>query len=154
MNRREIWAVLRRGLPVLMAVGAFGCAYQLVRSGSVNHAEVGKIETGLEQVRQLSFLKPVPLVVENRAEADRDIRAQVTHQISDREFRIDGETGALIGMYPEGIKLKQETLKLLDSQVAGFYDPDTKRMILVSGVSQGGIWDSGAQMLMQRDVMG
>jgi outer membrane murein-binding lipoprotein Lpp len=154
MSRRAIWAALRRGWLVLVAAAAFGCAYQLVRSGSINQAKVSKIESGLEKVRELSFIKPVPLLVENRAEADRDIRAQVTHEISDKEFRLDGETGALIGLYQPGIELKQQTLKLLDSQVAGFYDPDTKRMILVSGVSADGVWEGTAQFLMQRDLMG
>ncbi|HZU75787.1 MAG TPA: hypothetical protein VFA70_03430 [Dehalococcoidia bacterium] len=154
MTRGRKRAALRCGWLALLAWAVFGCAYQLVRSGSVNSVKVGEIKAGLEQVRGLSFTKPVPLVVEGRAEADRDIQAQVTHEISDRDFRIEGRTGALIGMYPAGIDLKEQTLILLDSQVAGFYDPDTKRMIVVSGTSAAGVWEGAAGFLMQRDLMG
>ncbi|HEY2105980.1 MAG TPA: hypothetical protein VGH29_09360, partial [Candidatus Binataceae bacterium] len=144
----------RRAALALIALAAFGCAYQLVRSGAVDNAKVSHIKAGLEQIRELSFIKPVPLVVENRAEADRDIKAQLAHDVSDEQFRVDGRTGSLIGLYPEGIDLKQETLKLLDSQIAGFYDPDTKRMILVNGTADTGVWDGAAEFLMQRDLVG
>jgi hypothetical protein len=154
MTRPAKRSLLRRAALALMALAAFGCAYQLVRSGAVDSAKVSHIEAGLQQIRQLSFIKPVPLVVENRAEADRDIRAQVTHDVSDEQFRLDGRAGSLIGLYPAGIDLKQETLKLLDEQIAGFYDPDTKRMILVNGTADTGVWNGAAEFLMQRDLVG
>jgi len=154
MNRRLRLGWLRRAPLMLIALAAIGCAYQLIRSGAVDNAKVSKIEAGLQQIRQLSFLKPVPLVVENRKEADQDIQAQLTHDVSDEEFRIDGRTGVLIGLYPAGIDVKQEALKLLDAQVAGFYDPDTKRMILVSGTTDAGVWNGAAEFVMQRDLMG
>jgi hypothetical protein len=150
----KLEALIRRGALALMALAAFGCAYQLVHSGAVDTTKIGQIETGLQQIRQLDFKKPVPLVVESRAEADKDIQAQMSHDESDEEFRIDGRTGALIGLYPQGIDLKKETLKLLDEQVAGFYDPDTKRMILVNGAMEPGVLNNTAEFLMQRDVMG
>ena len=145
---------LRRGWLTIAAFAAVGCAYQIVRSGAVDKAKISQIEAGLQQVRQLSFLKPVPLVVESRAEADRDIKAQLTHEISDREFEIDGRAGSLIGLYPPGIDLKEQTLKLLDDQIAGFYDPDTKRMVLVNGTTGAGVWGGAAEFLTQRDLMG
>ncbi len=144
----------RRLRLVLIALAAAGCAYQLVRSGAIDRAKVGRIESGLQQIRELSFITPVPLVVEDRAQADRDIRAQLAHDVSDEQLHIDGRAGALIGLYPPGIDLKAETLKLLDEQVAGFYDPDTKRMVLVSGAIERGVWEGAAQFAMQRDLLG
>jgi hypothetical protein len=146
--------LLRRGGLVLAALALFGCAYQLVRAGSVDTAKVAKIETGLQQLRQLSFIKPVPLVVDNSAQADHDMRVEMAHDVSDEEFRLDGRAGSLIGLYPAGIDLKRETIKLLDNQVAGFYDPDTKRMIVVSGAAGAGVLAGTTQFLMQRDLMG
>jgi len=154
MSRVAQLGWLRRASLALMALAAFSCAYQLVRSGAVDNAKVNQIETELQQVRELSFTKPVPLVIESRKEADRYIAAQLAHDVSDDEFRIDGRAGSLIGLYPAGIDLKQETLKLLDDQVAGFYDPDTKRMILISGSIDAGVWGGASQFLMQRDLIG
>ena len=42
------------------------------------------------KIRELRFKKPVPVVVESRDEAERDIEAQLAHEVSDQEFRIDG----------------------------------------------------------------
>ena len=146
--------LIKRVVFGVAALIAAGCAYQLVRSGAIDGARVTKVEAGVEQIRQLRFKKSVPVVVESRDEAERDIEAQLAHEVSDREFQIDGEIGSLIGLYPEGIQLKRTTLSLLKDQVAGFYDPDTKRMILVSGAIDTGVWDDAAEFLMQRDLMG
>jgi hypothetical protein len=154
MTRAAMLTAVRRALMAAAALIAIGCAYQLVRSGSVDTGKVEKIKSGIQEVRQLRFTKPVPLVVESRDEAERDIEAQLAHQVSDEQFKIDGRTGSLIGLYPPGIDLKRQTLKLLKDQVAGFYDPDTKRMILVSGTMDTGLWDSATEFLMQRDVVG
>jgi hypothetical protein len=154
MKHRRKSRLLRRAAPTLLALMLVGCAYQLVHSGRVDTAKVDKIEAGVAQIRELNFTKPVPLTVDNTAEADRDMRTQMAHDVSDQEFRIDGRAGALIGLYPAGIDLKAETLKLLDAQVAGFYDPDTKRMIVVNGGSEAGFWGGTAEFLMQRDVVG
>jgi len=147
-------SLIKRVVFGVAALIAAGCAYQLVHSGAIDGARVTKVEAGVEQIRQLRFKKSVPVVVESRDEAERDIEAQLAHEVSDQEFQIDGEIGSLIGLYPEGIQLKQTTLSLLKDQVAGFYDPDTKRMILVSGAIDTGVWDDAAEFLMQRDLMG
>jgi len=154
MTRPAKLGLIRRGCLAIAALAVFGCAYQLVHSGAVDSNKAARIEDGVQKVRELQFVKPVPLVVENRTEAEHDIEAQLSHEVSDEEFRIDGRSGALIGLYPPGIDLKQATLGLLKDQVAGFYDPDTKRMILVSGATDAGVMDNAAQFLMQRDVEG
>jgi hypothetical protein len=145
---------MRRGWLLVLAFAAIGCAYQIVRSGAVDNSKIAKIESGLEKIRQLTFAKPVPLVVESHAEAARDIQAQVTRDISDHDFEIDGRVGSLIGLYPPGIDLKRATLNLLDEQIAGFYDPDSKRMILVAGTEDAGFWGGTAEFVIQRDLMG
>jgi len=154
MIRASKLGLIRRGCLVAAALAVFGCAYQLVHSGAVDSVKASRIEAGIQKVRELRFEKPVPLVVESRNEAERDMEAQLGHEVSDQEFRVDGQTGAMIGLYPPGIDLKQATLKLLKDQVAGFYDPDTKRMILVSGAMDAGVMDNAAEFLLQRDVEG
>lgn len=154
MKRSSEGNLVRRGLFALAALIVAGCAYQLVHSGTVDSDKVSRIEAGVQKVRQLQFEKPVPMVVESRDEAEQDLEAQLSHDVSDEEFEVDGRAGALIGLYPEGIQLKKATLDLLTEQVAGFYDPDAKRMILVSGTMDVGLWNDAAEFLMQRDLMG
>ena len=46
-----------------------GCAYNLVSGGRVNQKQSDKIEAGIQDLRQLHFTKPVPLVVKSQDEA-------------------------------------------------------------------------------------
>jgi hypothetical protein len=144
-----------RGLLLLATVMAIaGCAYELVRAKGVDRLQAQTIEAGLERIRGLNFIRPVPLVVESSAGAQRDIAAQLERDVGAREFRRQAQIGAWLGLYPPGIELRQQTLALLKDQVAGFYDPDQGRMILVRGAVKLGLWDSATQFLHRRDLMG
>jgi hypothetical protein len=145
---------LRRGIVMLLAVMAIaGCAYKLVHDGSVNPMRAEQVETGLERVRQLAFIRPVPLLVENRAAAQREMAAKLAQDESNTEFRLEAQAGDWLGLYPSGINLQGATLALLRNQVAGFYDPDSGRMILVEGAVDEGLWNVAAHFFRRRDAM-
>ena len=59
---------------------------------------------------------------------------------TDNRLEADAVAGALTGLFPAGLDLKAASLKLLKSQVAGFYDPHGKEMVLVEGGADLGIW--------------
>jgi hypothetical protein len=141
-------------LAVLCLVALIGCAYQLVQNGSIDEIKAAKIEGGIQSIRGLPFKEHVPVVVETRDEAEKDLAAELHRNFTDEEFAIDGQTGALIGLYPAGIDLKQATLSLLKSQIAGFYDPHQKRMVLVSGSTDLGFWFGATAFVTQRDMVG
>jgi hypothetical protein len=73
---------------------------------------------------------------------------------TDDQIKADAVAGAMVGLYPEGIDLKAASLKLLKSQVAGFYDPHGKEMVLVEGGVDLGFWTSATEFMVQRDVVG
>jgi hypothetical protein len=131
-----------------------GCAYALVNGHSLNQANVDKVEQGLQQIRQLSFLRPVPLVVKDRDQAEQQMEGDLTRDYTDDQLRADGAAGALVGLYPSGIDLKAESLKLLRNQVAGFYDPHSKEMVLVAGGTNLGLFTNAAEFVAQHDVGG
>src|SRR5271156_5801457 len=64
------------------------------------------------------------------------------------------EGGATTGLYPPGMDLKAQSLKLLKSQVAGFYDPYDKEMVLVEGGDNLGFWNGATEFMIQRDIVG
>src|SRR5580658_3627020 len=130
------------------------CAYELVSGGQVNQPQAAKIEAGIQQLRQLPFKSKVPLVVKTPDEVERLLVADMARDTTDDQFEVDGAAGALLGLYPVGIDLKAATLKLLKSQVAGFYDPHQKQMVLVEGGSNLGFWSGTTEFLVQRDVVG
>jgi hypothetical protein len=131
-----------------------GCAYSLVNGDRVNSKEAAKIEAGIQDIRQLRFKRPVPLVVKTPDEAESMMEADMMRDYTDNQLEADGVVGAVTGLYPAGLDLKAASLKLLKSQVAGFYDPHGKEMVLVEGGADLGIWNSTAQFMIQRDVVG
>jgi hypothetical protein len=131
-----------------------GCAYNLVSGGHVNQKQSAKIEAGIQDLRQLRFKQPVPLVVKSADQAGAMMEADLMRDYTDNRLQVDGVAGALTGLYPAGIDLKAESLKLMKSQVAGFYDPHGKQMVLVEGGADLGFWNDAAQFMVQRDVGG
>ncbi len=130
-----------------------GCAYSLVSGTTVNEAKVEQVEEGIQRIRQLQFLKPVTLVVKDRDQAEQQMEAELMRDYTDNQLRADGTAGALVGLYPAGMDLKTESLKLLRNQVAGFYDLHTKEMVLVQGVDLG-MFVNAAEFVSQRDIGG
>jgi hypothetical protein len=136
------------------AIAAAGCAYALVNGGRVNEAKAARIEAGIQQLRQLKFKAPVPLVLESPDEAEAQMERELEREYTDDEIAAEGAAGALIGLYPAGIDLKRQELKLLRSQVVGFYDPHEHEMVLVEGSPDIGFFDRAAEFLVQRDLVG
>ncbi len=131
-----------------------GCAYSLVNGDQVNSQQATKIETGIQDFRQLRFKQPVPLVVKSPDQAEAMMEADLMRDYTDNQLEVDAVAGALTGLYPARLDLKSASLKLLKSQVAGFYDPHGKEMVLVKGGADLGIWNSATEFMSQRDVVG
>ncbi len=157
MTSRGSYFARRLWWPVCAIVALIflrGCAYSLVNGDRVNSQQAAKIEAGIQDIRQLRFKRPVPLVVKTPDEAESMMEADMMRDYTDDQLKADSVAGALTGLYPAGLDLKAASLKLLKSQVAGFYDPHGKEMVLVEGGADLGIWNSAAQFMVQRDVVG
>ena len=157
MTSRGICSARRLWWPIC-AVAALillrGCSYSLVNGDRVNSQQAAKIESGIQDIRQLRFKRPVPLVVKTPDEAESMMEADLMRDYTDNQLEADAVAGALTGLFPAGLDLKAASLKLLKSQVAGFYDPHGKEMVLVEDGDDLGIWNSAAQFMIQRDVVG
>lgn len=144
----------RIALAVSLILLFAGCAYSLVNGNALNQPKVDKVEQGVQKIRQLNFVKPVPVVIKSRDQAEQQMEADMMRDYTDNQLRADGIAGALVGLYPSGIDLKAESLKLLRNQVAGFYDPHSKEMIMVSGATDLGFFMSATEFVAPRDVGG
>ena len=147
-------AAYRAAILAGFALAAAGCAYALVNGGKVNDSKADQVEEGIQQLRQLKFKAPVPLVLETQDEAEAQMERELEREYTDDQIAADGAAGALVGLYPAGIDLKQQQLKLLRSQVIGFYDPHEHEMVLVEGAADIGFFDRAAEFMVQRDLVG
>jgi len=137
-----------------LALGLFGCSYAIVQNDQINQQKSAEVEAGIQKIRQLNFKTPVPMVVKTRDQAEQMMEADLARDYSDEQFEVDGIAGSLVGLYPPGIDLKAASLSLLKSQVAGFYDPHGKEMVLVEGGDDAGLVNGTKEFLAQRDVIG
>ncbi|HYA36078.1 MAG TPA: hypothetical protein VEF03_10690, partial [Candidatus Binataceae bacterium] len=138
----------------ILLVAVAGCAYMLVHGGRVDQSNADKIETRLQNIRELRFKSEVPIVVKTPSQVEEMVVADLARDYTDEQLDADGRAGAMVGLYPNGIDLKKETVKLLKNQIAGFYDPRGQQMVLVEGSYQIGFWPSTLQFVIRRDLVG
>jgi hypothetical protein len=147
-----LYRAARTLLICLLAIG--GCAYTIVHNGAVNQTRADQVEQGIASFRQLSFTKPVPLVVKSRDQVQQMLLSELQRDHTDEELKLGGETGAMTGVYPPGMDLKNSSLSLMHSQIAAFYDPHNKQMVLVEGAINASLWNSASSFAAQRDITG
>src|SRR5437660_1095320 len=140
-------------ITISCAVLLVGCTYSLISGGKVNETIASNIEQGIQGIRELGFKQHVPLVLKTPDEVEQMVIADLKRDYTDAQLDADGKAGAMLGLFPPGIDLKAESVKLLKSQIAGFYDPHVKQMVLVDGAAQVGFGDRMLEFLVQRDLV-
>jgi hypothetical protein len=108
-----------------------GCEYPLIQGGRVEKKQALAIESGVASIRGLDFVQPVPVVVKTPDQAQQIMLTQIARDHSDEDLRIGGQSGVMTGLYPPNVDLKGQTVELLRDEVIGFYNPDTKQMVLI-----------------------
>jgi hypothetical protein len=135
------------------AIAFSGCAYSLINGGKVNQTQAGNVEQGIQGIRELNFKSHVPLVLKTPDEVEQMVIADLKRDYTDQQIVADGKAGSMLGLFPPGMDLKAESIKLLKSQIAGFYDPHEKQMVLVKGAATGGFSDRMLEFVVQRDLI-
>jgi hypothetical protein len=87
-------------------------------------------------VRGLSALHPVQSRVIKRAEMIQQVRAHVEQDVPSSALVGQGEFLTAMGYLPPSFNFSKGLFDLLESQVAGYYEPDDKRMYLVSDLGE------------------
>ncbi|MBM3988311.1 MAG: hypothetical protein FJ294_10210 [Planctomycetes bacterium] len=96
-----------------------------------------EIQGDIEKLRGEAFKAPVKVKLASKA----DLRAYVEERLRKTEtpekLAADALVGKLLGVIPPELDVMAETLRLLDSQVVGFYDPDSDSFSLMDGCPLG-----------------
>jgi hypothetical protein len=95
------------------------------------------IERQVEQIRQLDAKKPVTPALLDEAQLKKNMTAQFDKDTPPAVVAATEKLYQLLGLIPAGSSLRDLYVQLLGSQVAGYYDPDTKELYVVS--STGGL---------------
>ena len=134
MRSRPSRRLVRSAALVLLTVA--GCTYGVVSGGRVNVQRAERIYTDVQELRQLNFNADVPLVPMDQGQANLVLERELTRDHDAADLQRSAEVGVLTGLYAPGTNLKVQTMRVLSSQVVGFYDPQDREMILINSKSQ------------------
>lgn len=128
---RAGWAVAAGFAPLILACG------QGDTTGYTGpfESEVRRAIPDLEESIGLKFKTPPVLEVRTREEVRTYLEQQFNEQLSPLELAGTQQAYRLLGMLPDTLDLRAFLLDLLTEQVAGYYDPETKVLYVVSGAA-------------------
>src|SRR5260370_7847651 len=107
LTARWLWWLIGAVAAALLSTG---CAYNLVSGGRVNQEKSDKIEAGIQDLRQLHFKKPVPLVVKSQDEAAAMMEADLMRDYTDQHLKVQAIPAPLTGLYPTATHLTPPSL--------------------------------------------
>ncbi len=96
---------------------------------------IAKTLENVSLARQLKATHAVPGVTLDRTAMLARVRAKFEKEIPRVSIERDGHVLELVGVAPIGFDYLGETMRLLDAQLGGFYDPDTGEMVLAADLS-------------------
>lgn len=99
---------------------------------------VTQVMTDLEKMRGLPFLRNVGVERVSVAEAQEYLSRDLDETLPPEKAADYQRLLGALGLIPPGYDLRGELAAILAEQVAGFYDPRTKRLVLVEGVALSG----------------
>lgn len=131
-----------------------GCTpYLVVSRGEINKTKLQEIQRGVAVLRGLDFKTEVPVEVKNQDGMRRYFEDDLEREYGDEKLNNMAVAYAKLGLFPEAFDLKKSLLDFYSAQVAAFYDPRTKRLVLPEDLS-GGLFLGALQLLAQRDILG
>ena len=104
-------------------------------------------------MRGLNFKKEVPVEIKNKDEMRSHFERELEQEYGNEGLKNVALAYAKLGLFPQVLDLKKSLLDFYSAQVAAFYDPETKRLVLPEDLA-GGILLGALQFLAQRDIMG
>jgi hypothetical protein len=147
-SRYATWLLL----PALFVAACSG--YRIVHDGIIQTDVAERLERKLVAIRGLAFRTPVPLVAVSASEARAILEREVRHQFAPGELAATGRVYVALGLLPVGIDLERSLLDLYGAELAGFYDPVERRMVLVNEALQTSGLTHALESVIRRDFAG
>ena len=125
----------------------------MVSRGAVNQDKLQEIKTRVAALRGLDFKREVPIEIKTKEEMRRHFERDLEREYGNEKLQKIAVAYAKLGLFPEALDLKKSLLDFYTAQVAAFYDPETKKLVLPEDLG-GGILLGALQFLSQRDILG
>ena len=135
MRRRSL-SRRRAALLASAAIGALlvaACQRDTTGYSGLYEAQVRRAIPDIEESTGLEFKTPPRLELRTRDEVREFLETQFNEQLTPLELAGTQQAYRLFGLLPDTLDLRSFLLDLLTEQVAGYYDPATKVLYVVSG---------------------
>ena len=96
-----------------------------------------EIQGDIEKLRGEAFRAPVKVKLASKADLLAYVEERLRKTETPEKLAADALVGKLLGVIPPELDVMAETLRLLDSQVVGFYDPDSDSFSLMDACPMG-----------------
>jgi len=147
--------VIRRLALLAILLALSGCAsYRLIRAGEVNGGAAARVQAKLVTIRGLRFQAPVPIEAVDAAGARAILERELHRQFEPGELAKVGRVYATLGLFSPDTDLERAFLDLYGQQVAGFYEPIDRRMVLVANAVPEDLLTRIVQGVLRRDLTG
>jgi len=123
-----------RRLNILTAAAALAlatAAQAKTIQGILNPEETRTVTERVQKIRALKFEHPVPFSYLTVDQSQARLRAELARDTTPAELELEAREGELAGLYPPNTDLARDNLTMLKSQLAGFYDPRRKDMVII-----------------------
>jgi len=114
-----------------LLLASAGCApYPMAGGEAVEADRFAEIKSGIALLRRLNFEHEVVVEVQGREAMRRHFEGTLEREYGDQKLRNMALAYARIGLYPEGLDLKNALLDFYGAQVAAFYDAAGKKLVM------------------------
>jgi hypothetical protein len=115
----------------LLAISVYGFA--ALANDYDPRAQVKEIMLKLPAIRKLQFKKDVPLDLKTAAQVRDYMSDQLQAEKTPEEIQDDTDEGVMLAFWPRNFLPEKVSLNLELSLLLGFYEPDSRRMVLLDG---------------------
>lgn len=97
--------------------------------------EISRVLARVSPLRQLAVLGAVQGRVIDRATMLEQVKQQVREQVPSEAIRGESAFLSAFGFIPHGYDYEAQVFRLMETQLAGYYDPDRKALFLMEDLS-------------------
>jgi len=131
-RRRAASSALAFTCAVAVVVAGLPAALAQDRVDPSLEAAFDRIATRTAELRELPSLAEIDERFQTPEELRQELPAQIAEEYPPEEAAAEARSWARLGLVPPGSDLSQLFVDLLGDQVAGYYDPETNEMVVIS----------------------
>lgn len=127
------WRLSRALVLVATAIQASACRQAPASAGGPYGDIVAQAVPAIEKAVGLPFKRPPKIELRTREQVRQFVLKQLTDTANKHEIAGQSVAYKLLGMIPDSVDLPSLMTRLLEEQIIGFYDPETKILYVVQG---------------------